>query len=377
MKILQISSVPITYPGGTEKVILELSKELAKKNKVTILQTTLYEKGKKFKREEEIHKIKIITCKNDFFLGGYGYSKEFKKTLKKIWKDYDVIHVHGHGRFTSNFTLRCIGEKKPLIYTAHGFFHDKKYWIIKKVHDLILGRLLKKARFCTALTKLDFKNYKKLGVKKEKIVEIPNGINKDFFKKINKQELKNFKTKYKIKENTILYVGRIHESKGLQYVIEAIKDIDARLVIVGKDAGYKKELEKLIKKYGLNKRVLFVGPLTDKELINVYHASNFFVLFSEWEGFGIVVIEAMAAGKPVIVSDRGSLPFLVKNEKNGYVVPFKNIKLLEEKIKFLLNNKDKARKIGEKGYKVAKNYSWKSVVDKMEKIYKKFTKNGI
>ena len=74
---------------------------------------------------------------------------------------------------------------------------------------------------------------------------------------------------------------------------------------------------------GVEKKVVFVGSLKDNGLISMYHASEMFVLFSEWEGFGIVVIEAMAAGKPVIVSNRGSLPYLVTNKKNGLIVKFK------------------------------------------------------
>jgi len=364
MKILQISSVPVTYLGGTEKVIFELSKELAKKNEVTILQTTLYEKGKKFKREEEIHKIKIITCKNDFFLRGYGYSKEFKKTLKKIWKDYDVIHVHGHGRFTSNYVIRKLADKKPVIYTAHGFFHSSKSRRIKKVYNKIFKNNSKRVKIFTALTELEKRQYLKLGVPEKKIVIIPNGIDLKKFKKSKKK--KYFENKYP----TLLYVGRIHGSKGLQYVLNAIKDIKINFLIVGKDQGYRKILEIKARKNHLEGRVKFLGGVSNKELNEVYSSSDFFVLFSEWEGFGIVVLEAMGIGLPVIVSDRGSLPFLVKNEKNGYVVPFKNIKLLEEKIDYLLNNKKVAQTMGEDGEKVAKEYDWNKIIKKYEKIYK-------
>ena len=76
MKILHISSARIDYPGGTEKVLWEIARRQVKKNKVTILQTNLYEEKKDFKKNEIRNNIKTITCKNDSFLGGFGYSKD-------------------------------------------------------------------------------------------------------------------------------------------------------------------------------------------------------------------------------------------------------------------------------------------------------------
>ena len=79
-------------------------------------------------------------------------------------------------------------------------------------------------------------------------------------------------------------------------------------LIAGKDAGFKGELEKIIKKEGVEDKVKFLGRVNDKELDEIYSLSDFFVLFSSWESFGIVIVEAMNAGNPIIVSDRGSLP---------------------------------------------------------------------
>ena len=85
MKILHVSSARVDYPGGTEKVILEISTRQALNHEVTILQTNLYEENKKFEPVENRGDIKVITCQNDFFLGGFGYSSDFKKKLRKIF----------------------------------------------------------------------------------------------------------------------------------------------------------------------------------------------------------------------------------------------------------------------------------------------------
>ena len=372
MRILHITSSFLPIIGGQEKVVEELAEDLQKlKHDITILTTDLFCENSNLPKHENLRGIEIVRCKNDLFLGGYGYSREAISWLKENWRKYDVVHCHGYNRFLSEFAVYYLRKKKPVIFTPHGFIHTKRNYLFKKVHDLTLGKFVKYAKICTALTKLDFKEYKKLGVKKEKIVEIPNGVSKDFFKKINKQELKNFKTKYKIKENAILYVGRIHESKGLQYVFEAIKDLNLQFILVGQDSGYKKSLVKLAEKLKIENKINFIGNLNKKDLVKIYRSCKAFVLFSEWEGFGIVVVEAMASEKPVIISDRGSLVHLVDNNQEGFIVPFQNTTILKKKIEELLEDNKKIKIMGTKGKKTAKNYMWEKITKDYEKIYKK------
>ena len=365
MKILQIASAPISYLGGTEKIIWEISKRLAKKNKVTILQTTLYEPKKKvgisYKKG-----VEIITCKNDFFLGGYGYSSEFKKKLKQIWKDYDIAHIHGHGRYTSNFAMGFLNKKKPFIYSGQGFFHSKKNYIFKKIYDILFKSRLKKASVCTALTKLEKTKLLNMGVDAKKIRIIPGGVDLKEFKPL--KNLNSLRKKYiggDINKKILLYIGRIHESKGLQYVINAIKNIDLKFIIVGENAGYESKLKLMVKNFNIKNKVKFLGKVGKKELIELYNISDIFILFSGWEGFGLVVIEAMAFGKPVIVSNKGALPLLVKDGENGLVVNYPNTKELKSKIKRLLEDDNQRKKLGKKAKEFSKKFDWNKIV----KIY--------
>lgn len=378
MKILQISSARVQYLGGTEKMVWELSKFFIKQgHEVTILQTNLYEKGVKFKRIEKEKGIKIITCKNDKFLGGFGYSKEFKKKLKEIWNEFDIIHIYGHGRFTSEYTLRFIENKRPLIYSACGFFHDKKHNLIKKIYDIIFRRSIRDISFCTALTEIEKERYIQLGVSGNKIKVIPAWVDLKKFRcrKINKKKILK---KYGLEnKKTLLYVGRIHESKGLQYVIEAIKDIDINFLIVGRNTAFSKELTKKINKLRLSRRVKLLEKIDDKKLIETYALADASILFSRWEGFGIVVLEAMASGLPVIVSDRGALPTLIKNRENGLVAKFPNVKELEKQIKLLFENNKLNQKIKKGGQIFVKDFEYSKISKQYEKLYEKaIKKNG-
>lgn len=372
MKILQITSSFFPVLGGQEKVVYEISKRLSERgHELTILTTDLFSENEKYVKEEFSEGIRIMRFKNKYFLGGYGYCPEAVKWLKKNWKNYDVVHSHGYNRYLSEIALNKLYKKKPLIFSPHGFIHTKKNLIFKKIHDLTLGKFVRKANYCTALTNLDFGEYKRLGVKQEKIIKIPNGVDINRFSKNNKKEIAEIKKKY---GKFILYVGRIHESKGLQYVIEAIKNINVKLLIVGKDSGYKKDLERIADSMNIRDKILFAGGINDERIVSFYGASEAFVLFSEWEGFGIVAIEAMATGKPVIVSDRGSLPYLVKDDKQGFVVEFKNVGKLKKKIEEVLSNKKLQIRMGKEGIKTSKNYDWENIVKEYEQIYGRVSK---
>jgi glycosyltransferase involved in cell wall biosynthesis len=369
MKILQISSVPVTYAGGTEKVVLELSKELSKRHDVTILQTNLYEEKKDYQKIGHIEKVKIITCKNDKFLGGFGYSKEFKKVLKRIYKKFDLIHIHGHGRFTSDFTMRYVGKKKPLIYTAHGFFHSSKGGKVKKLYNKWFKLKKGKIEFFTALTELEKKQYLKLGVKKNKIKILPNWV--DLKKFQHKKDKKYIDKLFKNSKNkTLLFVGRLHESKGIQYALKAIKNLEINFLVVGRDAGYKKYLDQIIEKNNLKEKVKIIEGISEKDLMKTYNSSDFFVLFSEWEGFGIVVLEAMASKLPVIVSNRGALPLLIKDNENGLISEFPSIKSLKNKLTKIIEDEKLRKKIIKNSVEFVKKFNTPKIIKEYEELYK-------
>lgn len=374
MRILQITFAPITSFGGMEKVVWQISKEMTKKgHEVTILQTDLY--GPKKDTKEQIkEKVRIISCKNNFFLGGYGYSSEFKRKLKEIWGNFDVGHIHGYGKFTSDFALKFLKGKLPIIFSPYGFFHDKKNQIIKKIHMLLLARRLKNADFCLGLTKLEHEKLLSLGIPHNKIKIISPGIKiknpkmsknpRDYFNKTRKDK------------PLMLYVGRIHRTKGLKEILEAIKDIDINFLIIGKDVGFKKVLNCTIKKNGLQEKVKFAGGVTDAELWQAYRKCDFLVLYSYWESFGIVVIEAMAAGKPVIASNRGALPYLVKNNKTGLIVEYPNVKKLKLSLESLIRNKKKRIEMGKEAKRFSKRFNWSKIIKDYEEIYKETSENA-
>ena len=370
MKILQITSSFYPIIGGQEKVVLETAKGFVRNgHDVTILTTDLFCEDKDLPSEEIMEGVKVVRLKNKYSLKGYGYSSGAIKWLKENGKNYDIAHSHGYNRFLSEYALFYFRKKIPTVFSAHGFIHTKKNYFFKILHDLTIGKFVRYADKCTALTELDYNGYSSLGVSKERIIDLPNGVDVKKYDHPNKKHIASLKKKFGLNGRTLLYTGRIHKSKGLNYVLEAIKDLDCKFLIVGQDAGYKEELVKLSKELGVEDKVVFAGCLPDDEFIASYYASDIFVLFSEWEGFGIVAIEAMASGKPLVVSDRGSLPFVVEDGKTGYVVPFENVDALKDKLILLLDDPKKRKSMGGAGKNNSKQYSWDSIITVLSKVY--------
>jgi glycosyltransferase involved in cell wall biosynthesis len=191
------------------------------------------------------------------------------------------------------------------------------------------------------------------------------------------------KKKYNIKGKMILYVGRIYSyQKGLDYLIRAIpiilsKETEIKFVMIGEDYGSKASLIKLAKKLKVEKYIIFTGHIPYNELLKAYAAADVFVLPSIFEPFGIVLLEAMASKKPIVATNVGGIPEIVKNGKNGILVRPKNEEELADAILFLLSHEDQAKMMGINGYNMVKNYSWELIAKKIENVYFKVLDQGI
>jgi len=148
---------------------------------------------------------------------------------------------------------------------------------------------------------------------------------------------------------TLLFVGRLSYYKGVEYLIDAMREIEADLLIVG-DGGRREALERRTREYGMDDRINFLGKVTDDLLKYCYEIATLFVLPSieSSEAFGIVQLEAMAFGTPVINTALSTgVPWVSKDEETGITVPPKNAPALAAAIRRLLNDPGRRKKYGE------------------------------
>ncbi|MDO8424416.1 MAG: glycosyltransferase, partial [bacterium] len=153
------------------------------------------------------------------------------------------------------------------------------------------------------------------------------------------------------------------KQKGLQVVISSLPDVvsripDARLIVVGRgEPGDKERTEGLVKNLKLEKNVEFWGQKQNKEVLKIVSQANLLVVAEQWfSDFGpVALVEAMAQATPVVSGDLGSPPDFIRDGSNGFLAEYNNPKSFAEKIIYLLENKEKAKEIGNRAKETVKN----------------------
>lgn len=219
-----------------------------------------------------------------------------------------------------------------------------------------------------------------------KIVVIPPGVDLSYFYPISSDEAKEF-IGVPPCNRMLLFVGRIEPLKGIDTLIEAIVIMRQHgvfeqspfcLSVIGGDPDLNPEtttaemarLQSLRKEYGLEDLVTFLGQRSQDTLPYYYSAAEAVVVPSHYESFGMVALEAMACGTPVVASQIGGLAFLVQDGITGYTVPVNEPQALAERLMTLIRDPDLRRQMGEQGASFAKGYGWDKIASRIFDVYK-------
>lgn len=280
--------------------------------------------------------------------------------IQLINKKADVYHFFMPELIPGGF----ISRKKPIIVTVHDALtkttNDRKM-IVNKYYDYVIGILSKKADAIITVSNYSKESIsKEFNIPKEKIHVVYNGINHKLFKPIKK-----------IKKNYVGYIGGLGKRKNVEKLIESIKYIDDKLIIVGK-GNYKKILENHVAKLNLKNKIKFVDFIEEKNLPKFYNSIKLLAFPSLAEGFGLTIIEAMACGCPVVTSNRTSMPEIC-GKAAIYFNP-EDPKEIAKKINQVLNNKALQIKLSKSGIKQSKKFNWKNAAKETIKIYNKVSK---
>jgi len=388
MRVLQVINAfhPPYSSGGAAFVAYNISKALTKRgHEVTVFTTNALNREKLFCPKQnpnyiegvKVHYFKNIVYKPSIHMY---FSNELVRAIKEKIFDYDVVHVHEYRSYMSLVVSHYANKHKtPWILQAHGQLPRVGSWRrLKWIYDFLFGyRLLKDVSKVIALSRVEAEQYKSMGVPEEKIAILPNGIDLSEYAELPPKGA--FKKKFNIPEDKkiILYLGRIHKIKGMDFLVRAyahlIKEMnykDAVLVIAGPDDGYLKEVQELTNSLGVSKYVLFTGPLYGRDKLEAYVDSEVYVLPSRYEIFGMTILEAYACGKPVVASKVGGLKDLVKDGETGLLFEVGDVKQLAGNIFNLLNDDNTTKKMGLKGKKlVRENFIIERIAKKIEKFY--------
>ncbi len=386
--------------GGTETVIIETSRKLEKAGYQPEIFTSkaLCEKSRETIFGVPVRRFSYIYARlglkktNKLLMdrrGGNVLSFSFLFALL-FCKNIKLVHLHTSGRLGAFVRLVSKLRQFPYVISIHGGLLElpkkqlaelvapmKGSFNWGKIFDIVLnaGKVEEDAAAIICVSKSE----QKLVAEKypdKKVIYLENGVNMEHFASGNAQK---FRDDYKLNdEKIILNVASFNPQKNQTALLDSFEKVlgkypECKLVLIGTvydEEYYNLLLEKAEK---LKESVIIIPNLDfDSEtLINAYAASDVFVLPSLYEPFGIVVLEAWAAGKPIACSGAGGLKAFVHDHENGLIFDVNSTESIAEKILQLLDDKDLAANIAAAGKKTAEAYSWQNITAKLIKLYEK------
>ena len=381
MKILQGCVRYPPAPGGAETVVKAYSEGLRDiGHDVEVVTTDLYTETPfvKKKMPSVVNGINVTRHKAYTVSGEAHYVLAPGMVQSFLSKNADVIHTHSYGYFQNHAGwIRERFQSTPWVITPH--FHPSwsmwggsKRKTLREFYDTVIGKgTLETADLITCVSKHERDMLvSEIGLKEDNIKIIYNGINWADWSSVPNKEV--FRKQYPtISEKFVLFAGRLATNKGLSDLISAMQLIDKKsvdLVITGADMGLGKQLEKEASGKGVTMHRL--GHIDDETYRSVLSAAEMLVLPSEYEAFGIVLLEAAAAKTPVIGTNVGGIPEAMSPGNNGLIVEYNDVNNLAKSIAILLEDEKMSREMGKSGREWAKKFSWESIVKEIEHEYK-------
>ena len=276
--------------------------------------------------------------------------------LIKYRKAYDLLHFHvlwWGGLLAATWANK---QRIPTLYQSVLLNSDTPSPILKQKQGRLKERLLRNFSLILSISDALAQDYYDHGYSKDQVITLMNSVDTNLFHPlVSQEENRNLRGKYDLPldASILLFTGSIIQRKGVDILIKSFCDAyqhfpDLYLLLIGPksrqenpslDETYVKELQKRIEEGGFCNQVKFTGLIKDRNMIaDLYQAADMFVFPSRNEGLPNVVLEAMACGLPVIVSDLPGLKPVIKHGENGWVIPIDNENSLTEAIYHLKEN---------------------------------------
>ena len=380
MNILQGSVRYPPAPGGAETVVKAYSEGLAGKgHNVEVITTDLYTETPFVKKKMPLKVSGIPVSRHSAFtISGEAHYVLAPGMIKSfLSKKADIIHTHSYGYFQNHAGwIREKLQSTPWVITPH--FHPSwsmwggaKRRTLRDFYDSKIGKATMEAADLITCVSNHEKDVlvKEIGLNDDNIKIIYNGIYWDDWKEVPSKKV--FRDKFpQISDNFVIFAGRLATNKGLTNLIEAMSIGDSEefdLVIMGADMGLGKDLDAL----ALSKKVKMhrLGHVDDEVYRSALATAEVLVLPSEYEAFGIVLLEAAAANTPVIGTRVGGIPEAMSENKNGLIVDYDNSNDLSKAIFSILEDSKMSKEMGDFGRKFSSNFSWENIIDILEKEY--------
>ncbi|RIK28424.1 MAG: glycosyltransferase family 1 protein [Anaerolineae bacterium] len=318
--------------------------------------------------------IKAFACDKkiqyDVIHSHYWMSGIAAASLSDLWAGAPIVHMfHTLGEMKNRIARS--DEEREGAYRIEG-----ERQVIRRADRIVVATLAEQTQL-RFLYKADA----------SKMVVIPPGVNVSRFYPIPSDEAKEF-VGLKPDNRMILFVGRIEPLKGVDTLLEAMSCLQMKesrpvhLAIIGGDPSASPEkmnaemtrLKNLCEVLGLDQSVVFLGVRDQDKLSYYYSAAEVVVMPSHYESFGMVALEAMACGTPVIASEVGGLAYLVRDGETGFTIPAEEPETLCEKLSWLLNDPHLHDSMSKRAVEYAQDYAWEKVAGQIVGVYEELGK---
>lgn len=371
MRIVQVAPWFHPHLGGVESHVRALGAELARRGHDVTVLTTRHDAA--LPATEEVDGVRVHRLKP---LGVWLQTPIVPATKRALsGLRADVVHAHSPPPLSAYYAAKSAGrERLPFVITYHCDIELRVPMggLLEAIYRRTLGASTIRRADRVIMTTHSYAATSRTVWRYDPSV-IPNFVDLDRFHPNGRAERVRAKHAIAAGEAIVLAVGRIVPHKGLEHFVEAARGVDgARFVIAG-GGPHLAALRRLATALGVEDRVVLAGRVPNEELPDYYAACDVFVLpsVSRLEAFGIVALEAMASGKPVVVSDIPGVREVIADGSEGLLADAVNPEALAEKIRALLANDRVRREMGDRARRaVEERFSLPKVVDAIEAVYR-------
>ncbi|MCL5959967.1 MAG: glycosyltransferase family 4 protein [Chloroflexi bacterium] len=377
----------IRYPpaiGGVERYVQQLSDGLASLgHEVTVYTSDLdqHTLGTYLNDASTVDRSGVRTYRlhAKYFpsVKGYPVIPTLPRNLAKV-----TAHIlHGHSFYYTTADLTALAaylRRIPFVLSPYYYSPHTAKW---RLYHNTMGRIVMKADVVLCISEFEKELIERSGFRVKRFEIVPPWIDVAEFERPSPS----FYAKFGIDSTqtpVLLFVGRIAPEKGLDILLRAFaatlaRDPEPVLVLVGPDGGQRATIEQLAAELKCNQNLIFAGQVSRTELIAAYQQATMFVFPTLYEAFGIVLIEAMAAGLPVIAANAAAVPFVVSHGETGILFPKQDSAALSRSITELLRDASQRRKLSETARQhVNRKFESRLQLANLENIYQSLLGRG-
>jgi D-inositol-3-phosphate glycosyltransferase len=387
VKLAQVSTRFPPGPGGVERHVEEISRRLAGRGRTVEVFTSDLRREFPMERlpatvprEERtewgaVHRLPVWSMPGELH---YPFFRGLGAALARSRPD--LVHVHTFGTNQVAVARRYHARTgTPFVMTAH--FHPiwsiEGGWIRHRIRGFydrrLAGPVLAPAARVIVQTREEERLLRSLGFPLPPVEIVPPG----YSPLPTPPEGPVFRDRFHIGGPYVLFVGRLASNKGLVDLVTAFaelarEDAEAHLVLIGADGGQRATVEARVQGFGLADRVHLLGHVGEETLLAAaYREATVTVLPSEYEAFGLVLLESLAQGTPVIASRVGGIPEFIDDERAGLLVPPKDPAALATALRRVWTDPGLARRLGHHGRtETVPRYTWDRAVERLDSIYR-------